>query len=181
MSLDNLTADQRIRLAKLLELARRGHGGERETAQHMLERLLKKHGLTMADLESQELEAEWHEFTFKTPLERKLLIQVAVSVAGREMQVARLPKWRNRLAFQITRAQNAEISVAFSVYRVALEKEVDALFSAFAHVNEIFAPGGTVREDHEMTPEEREKARRASMMAFGMMKTKVNRQLEHKQ
>ncbi len=55
--------DQKERLKKLYALAMRGVGGEKETAQAILDKLLKKYAMTIDDLDEeviQEYELEYH-------------------------------------------------------------------------------------------------------------------------
>ncbi len=67
--------DQKERLKKLYALAMRGVGGEKETAQAILDKLLKKYAMTIDDLDEeviQEYELEYHgkeqdRITFPTP------------------------------------------------------------------------------------------------------------------
>ena len=70
---------QKIR--RVQALAERGVAGEQESAAATLDRLMKQYGITEAELEEERREMEW--FRYKTPIERKLLLQVIYSVTGR--------------------------------------------------------------------------------------------------
>ena len=70
---------QKIR--RVQALAERGVAGEQESAAATLDRLMKQYGITEAELAEERREMEW--FRYKTPIERKLLLQVIYSVTGR--------------------------------------------------------------------------------------------------
>lgn len=80
----------RIRLLKVLRLAQEGVGGERENAEVMLEKLLRKHSMTMADLEGapdQPRECAW--LPAADGEERAILSQLIVKLFGIERKVWR--------------------------------------------------------------------------------------------
>lgn len=69
------------RIKKLKALAERGVGGEKETAEKMLQRLLKKNGISTLE-ELEEDEVEYFLFSYKGRHEIKLLKQCMYKVLG---------------------------------------------------------------------------------------------------
>jgi hypothetical protein len=59
---------------KLLELSKRGVGGEADNAKMLLEKLMAKYNLTYEDLEKNEIKTQ--EVSYKTWYEEKLIYQV---------------------------------------------------------------------------------------------------------
>lgn len=130
------------RLYKLLELSTRGVGGERENAESRLESLLKKHGIKKEDFIKTE-DVNKFFFTFTNKYEKKLFIQIAVSV-----QVENIYEYRgSKLSVECTVAQHAEIQIKYSVYRKALQNEFDMMYEAFVHSQKIYKP--SVESDEE--------------------------------
>lgn len=129
------------KLRKLLELTRQGVGGEKDNAQSILDKLFKKHGLTLDDLDPEYAEVYECEFKFGNALERKLLLQVIFTV----LNVSSIPvrhdhKNSKTLCVKATHAQKLEIDLAWSLYRESFTKEQDRLFIAFIHKNHLFGP-----------------------------------------
>lgn len=160
------------RLYKLLELSTRGVGGERENAESRLESLLKKHGIKKEDFIETENVQEFF-FTFINKYEKRLFIQIAVS-----MQVENIYEYRRsrRLSVQCTVAQHAEIQLKYSVYRRALQNEIDMTYEAFIHSQRIYEP--SVESDEEEKEEivlSHEDQRRIELIANrAMMMDHVN-------
>lgn len=171
---DDFILPERIkkRLYKLLELSKRGIGGERENAESRLEALLKRQGIKKEDFLEKEDVQEFF-FTFNNKFEKRLFIQIAFSVQAEKVYSYPGSK---RLSVQCTVAQHAEIKIKYSVYRRALEDEFDLTFEAFVHSQRIYKP--SVENDNEETQEtvlSREEQRRIKLIANrAMMMDRVN-------
>lgn len=123
--------DQKERLKKLYALAMRGVGGEKETAQAILDKLLKKYAMTIDDLDEeviQEYELEYHgkeqdrilmQTVYKVTDEKDTFNHLQYTHSGRAC--------RTRLCVRCTAAQKAEIEFLFSFYVRLWEKEKEAL------------------------------------------------------
>ena len=131
--------DKYIELAKRLKaLAAQGVGGERYTAQLHLEKIMKKHGITMADLEDED--RSWEEFTVK-PEQLQLFHQVAWSVVGDAAK--RMSQYRNRrrkniFLLEVTTVEKVEIQARFDFYWRLYQEEADIFYNAFVQKNRIF-------------------------------------------
>jgi hypothetical protein len=124
------------RLAKKLHaLSEHGVGGEKTNAEQALKRLMKKHGIKMADIEGDKVE----QYGFTVPAEsRKLFMQIAVMVMGRDVQIYTIKGHRNLLMIRLTEEQYISIELQFRHYVAAFEKEKKALLDAFIQVNRLF-------------------------------------------
>ena len=152
-----------VRLLKVLRLAQEGVGGERENAEVMLEKLLRKHSMTMADLEDaldQPRESAW--LPVSDGEERAVLAQLVVKLFGVERKV-----WRRgndvELGVDVSAAERSALVIAWEVYRAAFAEARRALVMGFCFKHGLYAAEGT--SDSEMTAEERESAARALKLA----------------
>jgi len=167
----------RQRMLKLLALARRGEGGERDNAQRFLESMLKKHGMTLADLDEDCQEAEWKCFPIKTAQDRRLLVQVAGMVLKSNSLDLRQQRGKKNVWIEVTKAQHLEIELHYRAFNRDLKKVQEQAFIAFISRNDIFSG---VRDDDHAPPKysAADLAAIAAMME-GMSRTAVHRPLEY--
>ena len=130
------------RLKKLKELALRGVGGEKEQATAMLEKLIKKYGVSMDDLD-ETIEKDF-EFTYHGKHEYKLLIQIAYKVKNEIPEIYPLVytmsgrKCNTKCLILCTEAQKVEIDFLFEFYKSLWKKEVDFLMQAYIQKHRLF-------------------------------------------
>jgi hypothetical protein len=149
----------RSRLLKVLRLAQQGVGGERENAEVLLAKLLKKHGLTMADLEGAGSEAATlHWMSASDAEERTVLSQLAVSLVGTTRKLwTRTGSWN--VGLEATASEHAALSVGWEVYRAAFVEARQALVLGFCLKHDLYAAEGG--GGAPMSEAERDRARRA--------------------
>lgn len=128
-------------LKKLKSLADRGDAGERENASAMLEKLMKKHGITLEEIDDdvQRVCA----FRFKSETDRRVLAQVIYTVTGKApcaviCKNGKRP--RKTLGVECTSAEQIEIEAKYEFYREAFLEELEAFYTAFAIKNRLFPP-----------------------------------------
>lgn len=134
-----MSADEKQieRLRKLLELARRGVGGEAETAERFLKKMLARHGLTMADIDGEDQRRELHWFKFKNDYERRLLFSTVAMVLD-EPEISYRKALRGReVGFELTRFELADMVLHFEVYKREIGKHMERAFIAFVCANDI--------------------------------------------
>ena len=126
------------KLAKILALAERGVGGEKTNAKNILEKLLKKHRLTLDDIvnnSTQELTRK--EYKYKTATERTLLIQIFVSITNDNHG----PYWSRRgtriIAFDLTVIDHVELKEMYKYYNKLLKEEMSCIVKAFIWKHEL--------------------------------------------
>ena len=153
----------RARLLKVLRLAESGVGGERENAAVLLEKLLRKHSMTMADLDgAKDRPATRVWFAASDPDERTVISQLALSLFGVGRKF-----WRrgndSDLGVDVTPSEHAALTIAWEAYRPAFQDAKHALVLAFCYKHGLFAS----EESNAATisPEEQERAARAIALA----------------
>lgn len=125
-----------VRIKKLLSLSKYGVGGEKENAEKFLANLLKKHGLTLDDIEENKTTKHFLKYG-RGLFNKKLLGQVIYSVCG-DIAIWRHKDKKSCLAVDCTESEKIEIEFKFNVYKKALNDELDIFYSAFIEANRIF-------------------------------------------
>lgn len=167
------------RLYKLLELATRGAGGERENAESRLDALLEKHGVKKEDFIETESTQEFF-FTFKNKFEKRLFLQISSSLG---IEHALSYRGTKQLSVECTVAQNAELQIKYSVYRKALQDEFEMTFEAFIHSQEIYSPsamGDDSTDNAALSTEEQERVNQVASRSMMMDRINVHPALESK-
>lgn len=145
----------REKLQKLKNLAERGVGGEKETAEKKFNQLLEKNGLKEEDLNDEVV--RYYLFSFQYPYLQKLLTQVMYKVIGREnFKLYKSKNTRNKLGTYCTAAQKIEIELDFEFYRNLLNEEINVLVGAFIDKQDIYPDDApeTVTNITDLSPEE---------------------------
>jgi hypothetical protein len=167
------------RLHKVLALARHGAQGERDAAEHQLEVMLKKYGLTLADLESG-TEKKRYEFKPKDKADYSLLRQILLMVhGGNGLKVFSSTASRTKIYVELTCAQHAEVVMTFAVMRAALKKELDLAFVAFIHANQLFDNAPREPMETIRTADEDAEDMRIMVRAALIQKTAVRKALTY--
>lgn len=131
------------KIKRVQALAERGIAGEQESAAATLERLMKQYGITEADIAEECREWAW--FRYKTPIERKLLLQVIYAVTGRvgsERVGAYTGRKRKQVGIECTAAERLEIQFDYDFFREALEEEMNRFFFRVPDKKRNFPAGG---------------------------------------
>lgn len=105
---------QYLNLAKKIHaLAKEGADGEKVNAEVLLNKLLKKHGLTMADLEDETIKLH----SFKVPKEdHKLFHQISALVLGKDYEILWNRSKPTALYINCTKSVAIEIESKFEFY-----------------------------------------------------------------
>lgn len=153
--------DQKERLKKLYALAMRGVGGEKEQAQAILEKLLKKYAITLDELDEEIV--EYYELEYHGKEQESLLKQTVYKITDDKNSFYNLRythsgrSCKTRLGVHCTAAQKAEIEFLFSFYIRVWEKEREALLQAFIQKHRIFGNLKDGESGKELSPEELQK------------------------
>ena len=127
--------DKKSLLKKLHALAERGDAGEREAAEAALERLSKKYGIAIDELDAEAIKA--FAFEFHGDDEEQLLVQTAWKVTNSLGNCSR--KSNQLLVIRCTEAQKLEIELLFDFYKRVWEQEREMLLRAFVQKHNIYA------------------------------------------
>lgn len=168
--MSELSQSARRRLQKIAQLAARGEGGEKLAAEAMLSKLLRKHGLTAADLDSFITRA-WTKFTVEGIYEQNLLEQVIRKVTQfNEFDRYRDPDGPCTCWYELTKAEHEEVTYLFQIMRVNMHAQFERTLAAFVHVNELFAQQGMGVDSQvcDLSEDERVRFEEVSAMARTM-------------
>lgn len=163
------------KLRKLLILSERGIDGEKDNAAVLLERLLKKHGLELSDISDEEISRYW--FKYKGAWHERLLTQVILKVAGREVKMWESKMKRSKIGADVTKAQMLEIEMLFDAYKIALDEEMDFTFEAFINKNNLFPQSNKEKLARDCSDEELQRSKLLMNRMLSMNEVKVHKQL----
>lgn len=163
------------KLRKLLALAERGEGGEKDTAQRMLEKMMLKYGLTLDDLEVET--TRYYYFPFKTKFERLLLFQVYCKVLD-DSNISYRQGVR-RIGFLLTMPQYIQMDMMYSILKLDLVNHIERSVLAFITANDLFA-SSSASPDKEHTKEELEELEAMMALMRGIKPSAVNPALPDK-
>lgn len=126
---------------KLKALAERGVGGEKLNAEKMLSNLLKKHNLTIADIEGEKTDNYF--FKLKES-EHQLWHQIVKSVNVDIKCYGEFPKkdikrlkLKGNYCIQSTLSEYIEIEAKFSIYNPLYQEELNVFYHAFCTANNL--------------------------------------------
>lgn len=165
-------SDIHEKLRKLLSLAHQGVGGEKENARTKLEAMMKKHGISLDEIDGDTREMRWFKHV-NGEFERRLMLQVISSVCG-DRAAWRSRSKRLKIGVEVTKAEQLEINLRYDAYVVALKKELRLCYRAFVQTNEIFHESAEKVEKSNLDPAE---VRRMALAMLGMARVAIPRGL----
>jgi len=168
-------------LKKIKILAERGADGERESAQQMLERLMKKYDISEEDLEVEILNTEW--FRYHDEIELRVLNQIIYMITGKGSYGCvgtYTGRSRKQRGIDCTKAERLEIEANYEFFKRAIREEFDIFFTAFCSKNYLYPKEDKVpgKNLEALTKEERKKLFKAGLMAEGMERHTLKKMLE---
>lgn len=121
-------------LLKIKRLAEQGIGGEKTNAQALLTKLLKKHKMTLDDLNENKEELFFMKYN-NMPFGERLLIQIMWQVTNNHAQGTYQKK---TLAVMAKKSQQIEIAYRYEIYCEHLKKELELFYASYINANKIF-------------------------------------------
>lgn len=161
------------KLSSLKELSERGSPGEKENAEKLLKKLIKKYGISEEELQNEEIKDVV--ITLKNEAEKRICIQILYAYFDCIPLYKCSSRCRTQYYVEMTVAQEIEFKYMLSVYLNAFYEEQDIFIDAFIQKNKIFPANVKTRYIEDMTPEERGKCLRASFMAEGIEMTRIRK------
>jgi hypothetical protein len=163
------------KMRKLLALAERGEGGEKDNAQRMLEKMMEKYGISLDDLGVETTSI--HYWNYDSMHERTILFQTF----GKVCNTSEITYYKGdrKCGFELTPSQYIEMDLHYSILRKDLKKHIERAVRAFIHANELFSNHPSEKQK-EYTQEELEEIEAMLRMARSIAPSQVNRQLEYK-
>lgn len=164
-----------IELAKkLYQLSKRGFGGEKENAKNILDALMKKHSISIDDLE--ENKTIRRQFNYKTDYELEIIKAVmfkVLNVANIQFFVPPKTSKKKYVVFELTDYQYLESNSMSAFYINAFKEELKDFTRAFIFSQKITSDierDDEDREEKEPTLEERTQSLKIAQMAMSLQK-----------
>ena len=169
-----MSQDMIERMKKLMELASRGVGGEKTNAREMLERAMKKYGVTESDLGSEERMHRIYKFNGK--FQKGILIQIIVMTCGSKINIYGSKRSNNEVIVVTSSNEHIEIELLFDAHKKSFDKQCLVFLRAYIHKNQLF-PRDSEESEKEYTREELEEFHKMFRMMEGVERTQVRKQI----
>jgi hypothetical protein len=150
-------ADKKEKLEKIRKLMQQGFGGEKQNADALFNKLLKKYGLTEADFLDYQIQA--FSINFANKYERKLIAHMIGRVVSYDTDIWTVRK-EKKLHFLATKEQYFDILAYKSVIVNSYKRERRAFDEAFRIKNNLVRYAD---DENQFSAEEIEKARKEAM------------------
>lgn len=166
--------DKKIEILKKLKaLADRGIGGEKENAELLLKKYMKKYNISEKEINKDEEKKVY--INLKNEIELKLASQILYAF----FKSAPLYKQngrgnRTKYCTILTTSQEIEFRYIYSVYLESFKKQELIFYRAFINKNNIFPKEANTGID-KISQEEREEIIKASMMSQGIEKINIRK------
>lgn len=150
---------------------------EASVARRKLKLLIEHEGLTLDDLEAEEV-GLWP-VGYQNAHERLLIQQIARLVTRDQDMIAYVRRGlHKKLLFRVTPAQHLQICYLRDAYRPALKEALLDTVLAFCIANDIRGPARASSDDEPLDSDQEAMLRRANQMAAGIDPTQVRRAIE---
>lgn len=126
-------------LKKMLRLSKEGIGGEKVNAKVMLDKLLRKYGISMAELLDMSQQREPFKFYYKSRFELSMLGNIVQQFTDNEVtQYRNIGKKGSRyVEIPLTHQEHIEIAEAYQYYRLLWHRELERFLQAFLMRHEL--------------------------------------------
>ncbi|MDH0961053.1 DUF2786 domain-containing protein [Pseudomonas sp. o96-267] len=172
--MEHLDEKIQAKLRKLLALAERGEGGEKENAARVLQRLMERHGVTMDDFAEEKRSVRWHRIA-------KNKIVLALQIAAKVTQGANgTTYWvnkskRGKIGFELTAAEAVEFELYLEVLLPAYDQHMKRAERAFICANELYAPATDDNDREELSAEDLAMIKMAGAIAPTEIQARIGR------
>ena len=139
--MNNIDEKTYSRIVKLKNLAERGVGGEKETAQKKLEEILHANNISCIE-ELNENDVEVNFFDTKNKYEKQIFAQICFKKFNNDKERCSFfnkPGDQNSIGFYCTQAEKVELELEFEFYRDLYYEELDDFTHAFIQAQKLFA------------------------------------------
>lgn len=176
-------------LNNLNELAKRGVAGEKENAEKLLEKLLKKYNMTIEEIEKDIPKERYilrsenkSNFDYEKTLIDQLLYKIKPDAVTKVFVYKRIKRNRLTTIVELTDAEWLMFQYEFSIYKEALEKELGLFLSAFITKNQIYPNKEQLKDIKDTATDigdkySKEELMRISMMSEGIKRAQVNKSI----
>ena len=155
-------------LKKLKALAERGVGGEKINAEMLLSKLMQKHNISENDIAD---DIQYRvPLIFKSEIEKRLGLQILCKVCNTSTIVTETRKYsKGKFFVLLTASERLQYEFEFDFYSRAFRDDLDALFLAFVHKNNIFSQVEIARAGSEEAPRNVDDSTRKAFQMMGAL------------
>lgn len=164
-------------LRKLHALAQRGVGGEKDNAENALQRLMRRHKVTLENITEERKDRRLFEYTTKE--HQTFILQVIASITG--VGIYRAARGvRRKMWVDLTTAEHLEAVMKIDHYWPMFKEEQALFYAAFIQANALYCKNSeeSMRRLEDMTEEERRHSRRIAEMMRGIRTDTPTKRLE---
>lgn len=169
-------------LNNLNELAKRGVGGEKENAEKLLEKLLKKYNMTIEEIEQDVPKTRYivrsenkSNFDYEKTLIDQLLYKIKPDAVTRVFTYRKIKRNRLTTIVDLTDAEWLMFQYEFSIYKDALEKDLGLFMSAFISKNHIYPSAEQTKDLENDAIDISEKYSKSELTKIAMMSNGIER------
>ena len=177
--MQNIDEKLKARLLKLQALAEQGVGGEAKNAKDILNRLLKKHKISLESLMDDEKTKEYF-FKYESKFEKELLFRICAKVKDIFISdgIRYIQCKGRQISFSLTKYEFMEFEILRSAYFQSWEKCLENAQAAFVWKNKLgFKDNKRIGEVKPLSSEEIKEILNIQKMAEGMPEAQLQRNL----
>jgi len=173
------------KILKLQALVEKGIDGEAANAKRVLENLLRKYGLTLEQVISEQEKKEKRKFEATREWHKKLLFQCYFYI----MNKSKASYWGsgNKIWFELTDMEYAELSNLYEWHKAQLKKEIDKVIIDFSeaycikhNITNHSKDDDDTEDSKPLTAEEKRRIYRVLSLIESVEDTHYHKQIEHK-
>ena len=167
------------RMQKLLELAKRGVGGEAANAERFLTKLLAKHGMQLSDIANDDQQRSKVTLKWRTTEDRSLILQIIGKVLGESEFTTWVHRGKKVLIVELTPSEHAEVLMHEAALAPALVAHMRRAMQAFIQVNQLYPPTTKHDDDTPRKTMDKEELEAIMQMMSATRPTTVLKALPH--
>lgn len=146
------------KLLKMQALAEKGYQGEAEAAKRMIEILCRKHGVSIEDILSEQVNTNRYVFEIGRNKHFKTLFLHCHAKVMDKKSMEYYQRTASKIALDLTPMQYAELSSLFEWHKANfikdMEETLDTMESAYLNKHNLFSSQNGGNPDRKLTPED---------------------------
>lgn len=165
------------RMKKLLELAKRGVGGEATNAERFLSKMLAKHGMQLSDITNDDQQRCKVTLKWRTTEDRSLILQIIAKVLDESDFTTWVRRGKKVLIVELTPAEHAEVLMHEAALAPALATHIQRAVQSFIQVNRLYPATSKRNNDTPRKPMDKDELEAIMQMMSATKPTTVRKAL----
>lgn len=163
-------------LQKIKKLAEQGVSGEKESAQRILDKLMKKYGIAEDDLEDEQKKE--HGFTYSNEFESRIIIQIIGKNTSATPYTWNKGKGSRKTIYcECTDYEAVQMGIEIDYYRDLWRDESDLFFTGFLYKHSLFPKSERDSGPEEKDPSDSKDIARLAQMIMAMQDSSFQHRL----